>query len=82
MGMHNSLGHSDTNLHEQRPFYATKAITEMRHLSEASQKTRCTPVKRDRFVKSPRNGQHPERDQNEIQICIILLKHLKNEMHA
>ena len=28
--------------------------------------TRCTHVKRDRFLKSPRHGQHPERDRNEI----------------
>ena len=29
-------------------------------------KTRYTPEKRDRFLKSPRSGQHPGRDQNEI----------------
>ena len=32
--------------------------------------TRRTPEKRDR-KKDPRHGQHPERDQNRIQICII-----------
>ena len=32
-------------------------------------KSRCTPVKWDSFLKSPR--QHPERDRNEIQLCII-----------
>ena len=55
--------------YEQRPFYANKAKTEMRQ-KKHYYKTRYTAVKRDR-IKNPRHGQHPERDQNEIQICII-----------
>ena len=52
--------------YEQWQFYANKAKTEMRHFCLKHDKTRYTPVKQDRFLKSPRNGQHPERDQNEI----------------
>ena len=47
-------------------FFANKAKTGMRHFCLKPYKRRYTPVKRDRFLKSPRNGQHPERDQNEI----------------
>ena len=36
-------------------FYANKAKTGVRHF--------CL---KHRFLKSPRNGQHPERDQSEI----------------
>ena len=46
-------------------FFANKVKTEMRHIRLKRYKTRCTPVKRDRF-KNPRHGEHPERDQNEI----------------
>ena len=44
-----------TPSYEQRHFYANKAKTEMRHFRPKHYKTRCTPVKWDRFLKSPRN---------------------------
>ena len=47
-----------------------KAKAEMRHFRLKDYRTRCAPVRRDR-TKNPRHGQHPERDQNEIRICII-----------
>ena len=56
--------------YEHRHFFANKAKTEMRHFCLKHYKTRCTPVKRDR-IKNLRHGQHPERDQNEIGICIM-----------
>ena len=56
---------------KQWHFYANKAKTAVRHFCLKRYKTRCTPVKRDRFPKSPRNSQHPERHQNELRSCII-----------
>ena len=56
---------------EQRHFYANKANTGVHHFCMKHYKTRCSLVKRDRLLKSPRNSQHPERDRNEIRICII-----------
>ena len=47
-----------------------KAKTGARHFCVKSYKTRCTPVERDR-IKDLRSAQHPERDRNEIRICII-----------
>ena len=50
--------------------YRCWASEEMRHFCLKHYKTRCTLAKRDR-IKNPRHGQHPERDQNEMRICII-----------
>ena len=56
---------------EQGPFFfANKAKTEMHHFSLKHYKTRYTPAKRDK-IKNPRHGQHPERDRNEVRMCII-----------
>ena len=47
--------------HEQLHVHANKAKTEVRDSCRKHYKTRYAPVKR-----GPKNGQHPERDQNEI----------------
>ena len=64
--------HQKNAPYEQRHVYAKKARTEMRNFCLKHYKMRFKLVKRDR-IKNPRHGQHPERDQNEIRICIIWL---------
>ena len=52
---------------EQQHFYANRA-TEMRHfcLKRDKNEIHTCKTKRRWVPKSPRNGQHPERDQNEV----------------
>ena len=55
-----------TETNEQRHFYANKAKTAM-----ASMRHFCLKRRLLGLLKSPRSGQHPDRDRNEIRICII-----------
>ena len=57
---------NNSQAYEQRHFYASKAKTETRHPCLKQLKNEIHACKTREVFLSPRHGQHPERDLNEI----------------